>query len=145
MADRVPVYLINYIQEIQQKMNLKDWEIIVRQEKGGSPGALAEVEVVDGKKCAHIWLNDEFLESDPHTQRYAVVHELVHCHFNHILKVFNKTLNTKIHPDLFDSVYAMILWQLEIGVDAMANLLAHDKPFPQDSLEHYSDPNEVPF
>lgn len=70
----------SYIRDVQKRMLLAHWNVVLEREPTDIPGACASVEILDGRHEARIRLREGFDRYTPVEQRHFVVHELVHLH-----------------------------------------------------------------
>lgn len=109
-------------------MELRDWEVIVAVGDLETPGAGAEVEVVEGRKLARIVVDENFRGKAPDVQRYIVVHELVHCHLTPVQHQVEYDLEKELGRQadrLFSDGFRR---NLEYGVDGLASAIAKHLP-----------------
>jgi hypothetical protein len=120
-----------YIADLQERMLLADWIVSLRREPTVSPDAGASVEVLNGRRKAHIWLCEDFDDCTRATQRHAVVHELMHLHL-HPLQ-YHLQMQGGNREDQVD-VRARILRghrsHEEYAVDDLARIIAPHMPLP---------------
>lgn len=109
-----------YIAELKERMRLNDWTLRLKLEDKPRDGDNAEIHSTHGRKLAVLLLSDAFLADKPEDQRHTIVHELVHMHF------FGLTDLMEARGDM-DSAARMLV---ELGVDAMADVLAPFMPLP---------------
>ena len=110
-----------YIREVADQMQLRDWQIFVSNKRAGE-GRRARVFFPGGRKVATIWLSKNFLRSAPEEQRQTVCHELCHLHF--------APMHTPTWEALPEAARPFYVNALELGVDALAEVLAPFLPLP---------------
>lgn len=115
-----------YVNALAARMRLGHWRIEVLDELPESETALASVHPWYGRCAASIRLADNFLKDSPADQRYALVHEMVHCYL--------AQSNDTIRPDLAPATERA--WRLahEYAVDQIAMTIAEHMPLPDEVL-----------
>ncbi len=120
--------LERYIQAIAQRMGLRDWEIVVRNE--AATRGKAQCQAIVGRKVAIIRVGHDFMDWSADDQRHAVVHELVHPHFENAWNVVELDLDESraLSQQAFDLMYKTFTRQMEYGVDGIAAVIAPHMP-----------------
>jgi hypothetical protein len=110
-----------YVRLLADLLHLKDWSFTVMTEGPEGESAIAAINCAEGRKYAHVRLSDNFLCSDPESQRQTLIHELLHCHLAAADHVAGKMI--KENFDLFRL-------HCEYGVDGIADAIAPLLPLP---------------
>lgn len=113
--------LRGYVRRLADLMTLRDWRFAVVDE-AADQGHNAQVSVTYGQKHARIWFAWDFAAKPPDEQRYVVVHELLHCHFDMADRIAGHGLK--------GGRKNAIRITLEHGVDDVARALAPHLPLP---------------
>lgn len=142
-----------YVDELRQLMELRDWEVRLEREPTNRDEAFANVECLYGRKLAALKLSEDWEEHPPEAQRWAIAHELIHCHLTHAADLVNDGL---LANELGDTSYHLFkrafLRAFEYGVDGIAKAWADSLPLPpgdhsmtEDEVERLFDlePGEV--
>lgn len=123
--------ILQYLGVIAPVLNLGDWTFIIADTTPGSRQALCDVEPNPVLRTATIQFAERWWTTDAETQRHALAHELVHCHFALPTGVFAQ------FGDVYPGAASMLVgWSqlflagMDVGVDAMATLLAPLLPLP---------------
>jgi hypothetical protein len=72
-------YWSAYIADLQKRMLLADWEVILSR-KPCEPDNNAEVDASTPRRRAFVYLSEDFDSFTRSVQRLCIVHELVHVH-----------------------------------------------------------------
>lgn len=96
-------YIEQYIRDLADRMGLKDWEIIVSRVPSRD-GVLATVRVTYGRRQARMWLSEDFAGGQPHEQRLALTHELIHCHMDRM-----DTVARQLEPVIGTAAHAVFM------------------------------------
>jgi hypothetical protein len=122
--------LASYLRVLADEMGLRDWRIHLH-ERPSRKGSGAAMNCTTGRKIVEVWVNAKFAFDDPDAQRHYLVHELVHVHF-WPLEVERDDVAGQ-HDSAWMRDHAMRERRIEeLGVDAMADLLAPFMPLPPD-------------
>lgn len=112
----------DYIREVANLLSLRDWTFNVEYEPC-DPKAGGEIDITYGRKLADIKLPRDIRTRQRSRNRHSIVHELIHCHFEHgaiLIRQMEKQIGQMAHAPLWEG-YAQAL---ELGVDALAESLA---------------------
>jgi len=117
-----------YVREVADRMELRDWHVDVSHEPPEYDDAYATCEPIYGQRRAVFRFADGFRERDLEGQRHTVVHELVHCHLASLTSTLEHDAQTVLGKPA-----ATVLWegarrQLEYGVDGLAHAIAKHMP-----------------
>jgi hypothetical protein len=112
---------LEYLRELSNQIGLRDWTIVLAPEPT-TPGRIAEVVPVYGRKVATIRLSETFKNAPQSVQRHTVVHELIECHFAPSRFVALETLSKR--------AYAAYQINHEFSVDGLADAIAPFYPLP---------------
>lgn len=104
-----------YVRDVADDMGLRDWRITLCRTPA-MPDARAQMDSTEGRKSVSIWFAWDFREHEREQQRHAVVHELVHVHFDPAWKYAERVM----HQEQYVAYSIMS----EYGVDGIADLLA---------------------
>lgn len=116
-----------YLRWLADRVELRDWTLDLSFEAlPDDADALAQVEIVYGRKRAKVTLCREFSHLDPEVQRHVLLHELVHCHFDEAHRAPERTLDTLVGKPAAVVLLDQIRTALEHGVDAIASALEDD-------------------
>jgi hypothetical protein len=85
MTDDAYRVLVNYTREIADLIGLKSWQFDLSRDPAPY-GVIARVEVWGDSETCTIWIGPAFWKYGPKMQRETVVHELIHCHTNPLVK-----------------------------------------------------------
>lgn len=112
-----------YLRRAADMLGLRDWAFNLRWTPCEDGDAMASINCISGQKRASIFLTMEFADLPEHQQRHALIHELLHCHFN----AMDTVLYTACGP--LGSVAFGILQsnhhnEVEMAVDAIASEIA---------------------
>jgi predicted metal-dependent hydrolase len=124
------VYWQSYVDALKDQLGLRDWKIIVREYAPEDEDHMASIGVTRCRKAAAVFFSDQFFREDQERQRQCVVHELLHCHFNHARFAF-EMLSQKVHPETYETVFTAIDTHLELGIDGLAEAIAAHYPLPE--------------
>ncbi len=121
--DRLEFY--PYVRVLADRLSLRDWTILVKDEAPDDGTALAAAYLPYGRKRVQIYLSEDFLKADEAAQRQTVVHELLHCHFDVLERMVVDT------PDMKKAARLC----LELAVDSLADAIAPLLPLPSAILD----------
>lgn len=72
--------VLEYVNYVQTKLKLMDWEITVNFSEKSESGAVATMIPFENQKKAVLQFGDSFLQQTDSEVRQTIVHELMHCH-----------------------------------------------------------------
>ncbi len=132
-------WLEPYIQEIADRMGLRDWQIKL-EDNDPSGGTLGECEAHQGAKRAWIAIADH--GDDEEDLRNTVIHELLHCHWNEANKLVEELATNFL--GMAASAVTRIAWKsaMELGIDGIATAWESSMPLPSEWLEQQTAPEE---
>jgi hypothetical protein len=115
-----------YIRARADDLGLSDWYIVLKAEPPEDKEAAAEICPVEGRKWANIRVAKDFMALRPEEQRSAIIHELVHCHFQSAVDIIRLDLFEErlLAHDTYAAIYAAFRRQMEYGVDGIAVTIA---------------------
>lgn len=117
-----------YVRRVGNELGVRDWQLIV-MEGGESSDRLADIACVPGRRLAHVRVFESFYAASAADQRYAIVHELTHCHFNAILDHID-ILRPSVGSITFEPFFVAHQRRLEEGVDGIAAAIAERFELP---------------
>lgn len=118
-----------YIRELADLMGLTDWTFGLSPDQPGNENHGAEINVVYGRKFAEIAFRHDWCHGRPKDFRSLCVHELLHCHVNHVRWPLNNVaeiVGTAVYAPLYNGVTDAI----EYAVDGIAMAWAETLPLP---------------
>lgn len=115
-----------YFQCLANMLSLKDWGIYISDNEPDRCTSAAEVECIEGRKRALIFLSDCYLKESESEQRHVAVHELIHFHHAHQSHLMKKWLS--------DDAYDAYVLADEDAIDALADAIAPLMPLPSKIL-----------
>lgn len=121
--------LCSYVRFVADRLELRDWTIIVETEPPPNEEAGASIKPVYGRKRAYLRFRDDFRGAEDLDQIQTVAHELLHCHLDAIETTMDDEavsgpLGTQAHALLF----SMHRNAIEHAVDAIASAFSHTLP-----------------
>lgn len=87
-----------YTAQLQALLGLERWSLTVMWSAPAPSDCDAQVEVIDGRYAALMWLHDEFFTLPLSEQRRVVVHELLHLHTAPIISAVHITSKAITKP-----------------------------------------------
>ncbi|MCE5322134.1 hypothetical protein LLG46_02335 [bacterium] len=122
--------LCSYIREVADKLRLRDWEFVLKDEPPEDEDVSAEIVPIEGRKRASIYLCTGFRELSPEEQRHTIVHELLHCHLESATDIIRLDLweHRVLSQNAYDILIGGFRRQIEYAVDAIADAIAHNFP-----------------
>lgn len=115
-----------YVRALADELRLKDWRITVADEPCDDH-AQAQVSIPYGRRCAIIYISPE--DCGIEGARQAIVHELLHCHFEPI----NWAVNNAADPLgslAFGVLEGSVSDATELAIDTLAEAIAPMLPLP---------------
>lgn len=110
-----------FLRYAADKVGLRDWAFNLRWTPyEDNDEAMAAIKVVSGQKRATVWLCKDFADLPEPQQRHALVHELLHCHFEAISEACwgtSRLMGEPAHIVFRDTVQR----EIELAVDAIAS------------------------
>jgi hypothetical protein len=129
MSDDVSLYA--YVRVLANTLGLTDWEIEVDDDAAHLPAdTLARVNVPTGRRTARISLGAEYANCTPEDQRNTLVHELLHCHFDTVSDLAERTLRRQLGAAAWDVYEEAQELLLEQAIDAVAVAVGEFLPVP---------------
>ena len=128
MNDIQTLAVHDYIHELRDRMELRDWWIGIGQD-APDEGALADVSASDQDHHATIRLAPDFLSRPPLEQRRIIVHELVHVLLTRMGEAFaplEAIAGCSAYRVAGDTYYRAE----EVAVAALTRLIAPHLPLP---------------
>lgn len=83
MTKRQHRALQSYVEVIQERLRLRDWEVFVTPEEPENEAHLASIFTHWARRVANVSFRADFFSLAPKYQRECVIHELLHCAFAH--------------------------------------------------------------
>jgi hypothetical protein len=124
-----------WIREAANSLGLRDWFFVVKHSPPDNESALASVDTVKGRSFATIRVCTDFRELTDWEQRNAIVHELLHCHFNSVHHYLFEVIPGQLGGPTSAAVMEGVMLQEEFGVDALATAICDGfPPIPWASL-----------
>lgn len=121
-------YWSHYIRDLADRMELRDWSVIVRR-KPTKKTFGAGLHCTYGRKIMEISLAPNFNAFSPERQRHYLVHELVHVHLWGVNQAMADARAN--HPKCWVKMLELTMQNAEeYGVDALAEIIAKSMPFP---------------
>ncbi len=114
-----------YFRVLADRLALKDWTVIIKDEAPDDGDANASVSVTYGRKRMRIYLSEGFLKDDECDQRHTACHELIHCHLDAYGRLAEGAA-TDARP---------LRMLMEIAVDALADAIAPLMVLPSSVLD----------
>lgn len=126
----------NYLRDLADKLELRDWTVSLEV---GDPGGLNNARP-DGKRwgassdstpgCKHVTITfpDDVRHWDRAVLRQTAAHELVHAHFHPLSEMWRIDLHPHLHQQAYELFNDSATRWIEFGVDAMADALAQHLP-----------------
>lgn len=134
MSDAQHEAYSEYIRQLADQMELRDWRFKTFIEVPSNPEWAASCAITYGRRHACITINPSTLTESPDDIRQTIVHELVHCHttpirdqLDNVEEHLGKSAYTTIHNATTDV--------LELATEALANAIAPFLPLPPDADE----------
>ncbi len=119
-----------YFDALAQKLALKDWTVIVKDEGPDDGDAQAQSFLTYGRRRTRIYLSEGFLKDKESGQRHTACHELIHCHLDQLERMVVDT------PEMRKAARLC----LELAVDALADAIAPLMPLPSQVLDKSQPP-----
>ena len=123
-----------YVRHVADHMQLRDWNFGVEFD-GHLACALAAIECVPNRQYATISISPDFLEASDTEQRYAIVHELVHCHLNPVQTMFGTLAG--VHGQTHQTLQQNHDNHIESATDRLARAIAAGMPTPKGFYDGY--------
>ena len=120
--------LRKYIRALADRMELRDWTIILGEE-ATREGADASMFCTYGAKVVTILVGRNWNSLTSERQRAVIVHELVHAHFYPWQWAYNN-LQYSVNQDIFKAVRGGITDAEEYAVQAITDIIARHMPLP---------------
>lgn len=124
--ERYVGHLQPYFRALADGMGLRDWvfEILDRP---ADKGCNAQIHCTKGRKHARVRIGKHLRKRSLDEQRQTLVHELVHCHF--------AATHNATESAVSEVAYQFFVESFELGVDAVADLIALSMPLPGEFVE----------
>lgn len=117
-----------WIREAANTLGLRDWYLVVNHSPPNKEQALASVETVKGRRFATIRVCSDFRQLTDWEQRNALVHELLHCHFDGVQHLLFETIPGQVGGAAAQAIMEGTQMSLEFGVDGLATALCDGFP-----------------
>jgi hypothetical protein len=117
-----------YLRDLADRLGLRDWRLDLDRDPTAG-GLLAHVEVTDGARWALVTLGPTWGVLPPDRQRQALVHELIHPHFQEIAEAVAHGREV-LGGTAIEVVERAVRHQIEHAVDALAEAVAPLLPLP---------------
>lgn len=123
--------LLKYVRSMADTLGLKDWTITISPDPvEKSANASAQVTCPAGAKIADIEFGADFASKSREEQRWTVVHELVHLHFEPMALMTEEVAKKTMSPEAGSVFSAAFIHELEYGVDGVAVAVSPLLPLP---------------
>jgi hypothetical protein len=115
----------DYVRDVADRMGLRDWHFdLMAVPLADDDEALACITCTYGRKRARISVCHDWNTLKPEDRRKAIVHELVHPHFDSALDLVNRQIGNLVGNAAGEVFRASHTERMEFGVDAMADVIA---------------------
>jgi hypothetical protein len=121
--------LRTYLRELADLVGLRDWTINVLETPPSNPEHAASIDVRYGRKYVNIDFLPEWASWPAEDLRQTCVHELLHCHINHVRWPINNIQELVGHA-IYTPLYESVTDYIEYAVDAIASEWAKTLPLP---------------
>lgn len=112
---------LHYIRVIADMYGLKDWVLEMGNDEPTN-GGLASVYLPLGRKLGYMRVSQAFITSCPSDQRWAILHELTHCH-NSLQYLFGINNLDEVHKENYKVL-------MEYGIDSISQAISQFYPLP---------------
>jgi hypothetical protein len=134
-----------YIRTLADQLGLRDWEIDLDEHLPDVEDAVATCWCVYGRRSATISVCERFRRLSATRQRVVIVHELLHCHFEHCSQIVREDAALgsmrREEAELLDAAFTRAF---EYGIDATAVAIAPKFPLIQWSRAAAPKPAQKP-
>ena len=113
--------VLRFAVEVCKALGLPTWKIAL-MEKPSSKDAEAEIEPVDGRHAAKLWLSRDWMTFDDDTRRQAIVHEMIHLVHPRVDSVIHD-LKQLLRPHEYNPFRRAYAREMELVVDHLAMFL----------------------
>jgi hypothetical protein len=117
-----------YLRRLGDALGLRDWDLRLDRDDYCDDANEASVTPAEGRKIAVIRVGDDFREMPPTRQRWAIAHELTHCHLAPADDLVRRDMKAIIGASAFEVLYASFTRATEYGVDGIARAVAEFLP-----------------
>jgi hypothetical protein len=127
--DRAAV-LNSYIRRVGNALGLKDWALWTENCPEPVDWKM-ECVITPNRKRAKIRVAAAFWEDGTEDQRISVIHELIHCQMDGILRPISQYVydNRLLSYEAYGLLHDAVARELELGVDGLAVAIAPFFPF----------------
>jgi hypothetical protein len=119
-----------YIADVQRRMLLADWKVVLSGKPPEALKAWAAVERIPGQHLAYIHLSDGFDKLTRTEQRHSVVHELVHLHLAPVMFHIERQTGGADNDQWKAAIECAHITHEEYAVDDLARIIAPHMPLP---------------
>jgi hypothetical protein len=126
--------LREYVRDMADALELRDWTITVTVTEPDSPGRAdgkrwqASSESIPGRKFVYLTFAPDVREWRLQSLRSTVAHELIHAHFAPLIEMVREDLFQHLGRPTYEVFCDGATRWLEYGVDAMADATAKHLP-----------------
>jgi hypothetical protein len=131
-ADTLPAHqklFEQYIETLKTSLELDRWSTDVVWNSASTDDCDAQVEIIEGRYAALIWLHDDFFILSRAEQRRVVVHELLHLHSSGVMSAVSIASHAMAKPTRKVAV-KLIRDAEEHMIDSLSVAVAKFLPLP---------------
>jgi hypothetical protein len=126
--------LASYVREVMDIVGLPHWKLILVSEYPDDDYTGIELgycKVIFGHHTARMWFADDLMEELPSSQRYVVIHEIVHIFMQGPWDAWNETLSKDglLSRSTYEAISTNAIVAWEHSVDLIARALGVYIPF----------------
>jgi hypothetical protein len=113
-----------YVHELQEELGLHSWDVAVRTHPCDDD-ADAKIFPTDDRRVATVELKQDFLQDTPEEQRYAIVHELLHCQTTfQLMDALHAVASPHLASPVMQSIRNIVHHEAELTTDALTVVIA---------------------
>lgn len=124
LTEEQRVYLEQWVRRAADRMGLRDWAIQISRHMSGQPNVWAESFLADHREDEWIALGKDFVEREPEAQRWTLVHELIHCHFQPVTRMAERLWENELGARTEATIDTAVSIVEERCIDRLARAIA---------------------
>lgn len=124
--------LMHYLEDVQRELGLTEWRIVLKYDlRPDKEGMLAQIETVTNRYIAQVRVAEDFFAEEPHVQRNAIVHELLHVIEEPIYgALWETSLDEIVGKAVTTILTSGMNAAIERVTDRLAGIIAESLPLP---------------
>jgi len=122
--DQTHSYWQSYVDAMKDELGLKDWVVELQRTAPHDDSKIASIGVFYGQRRARMYIDfPTFMAQTPWTRKVTIVHELLHCHVDHLDEFVRDFCNANEEGTAHQFFYTRYCRESEALVETMSQVV----------------------